>query len=108
MRVTIEAEIRGGLAVTASADYHPGADPLPVRGEHMAVHCPGWDEYVDDIEVRTAAAPHFGQPLSRDDEERIEEALIRAGGEAMRDEWECAGEARFDRMRDDRMTERWL
>ena len=108
MKITIETEIRGGLAVTVSAEYHPGAYPLPVRGEYMAVHCSGWDEYVDDIEVRTVAAPHFEQPLNRDDERCIEEALIRAGPEAMRDEWERAGEARFDRMRDDRMTERWL
>ena len=101
MHVEIETEIRNGLAVTATGDYDPGAEPLPVRGEHMAVHCPGWPEGCDDIEVRTVAAPHFRQPMSRDDEERIAEALTIAGAEALRDEWERVGEARFEQMRDD-------
>ena len=90
MHVEIETEIRNGLLVRATGTYTPGAEPLPVRGEAMAVHCPGWSEGVDDIEVRTVAAPHIRQPLNREDEERIHEALTIAGAEAMREEWERA------------------
>ena len=95
MHVEIETEIRNGLAVTAYGTYTPGAEPLPVRGEAMAVHCPGWGEGVDDIEVRTVAAPHIRQPLSREDEARIAEELTIAGAEAFRDEWERADEAGY-------------
>ena len=103
MRVTIEAEIRNGLAVTASADYHPGESAV-YHGPRMAPEEP---ESVDYPEVRTVAAPHFLQPLSREDEGRIEEALIQEGADALRDEWERAGEARFDQIRDDCMTEEY-
>ena len=54
--------IRNGLAVTATGMYSPG-EPAVYHGPMMAPEDP---EHVDDIEVRTVAAPHFRQPLSRD------------------------------------------
>ena len=107
MNVEIETTIRNGLAVIATGTYTPGAAPLPVRGEAMAVHCPGWDEGVEDLEIRTLAAPHFDMTfsLSRDDEERVAEALTIEGAEKYRDELDRADEARYDQRRDDRMCE---
>ena len=49
MRVEVETTIE--ITVKVSGNYTPGAKPLPVRGEAVAVECPGWEEGVDDVEV---------------------------------------------------------
>ena len=44
MKVTRTLEVE----VDVEGEYTPGADPLPMKGEAMAVECPGWPE---DAEV---------------------------------------------------------
>ena len=94
MDVKIETEI--SITVKVRGTYTPGAKPLPMRGEAVAVECPGWDEGVDDLDVVLEARDKYGTLRCIElaeflDAETIEslESELRA---AARDELERRGE----------------
>ena len=77
--IEIETTIRGGLPVLVEGTVTPGAPPLAVPGEAMAVICPGWPTQVEIERVRFRSGHSFGKhTLAEADRIRIEDELIEA------------------------------
>ena len=74
-KMTIEVE------VTVRGAYKPGASPLPVPGEAVAVVCPGWEEHVEDFEVEFPGGGKWMPEYDADCEDllaELENGLIEA------------------------------
>ena len=84
MNVEIETAIE--ITVKVRGTFTPGAAPLPMRGEAVAVECPGWDEGVEDVEVlyvskgsgTTLHSRNITEFLERETIEALESELIEA------------------------------
>ena len=90
MKVTRTLEVE----VDVEGEYTPGAPPLPMKGEAMAVECPGWpeDAEVTGVYLRVPRedraqgrkwVEHVSLPDSmwEDCEEGFREALVLAARE---------------------------
>ena len=76
--IEIETTIRGGLPVQVEGTVTPGAPPLGVPGEAMAVICPGWPTEAEIESVMFRSGHPIGTVLSEADELRLEDELIAA------------------------------
>jgi len=64
------------LKLRVSGHYIPGQPPTPMRGEAMAVTCPGWGAHIEDLAVCLPNGKDITDHLDEKDREALETELI--------------------------------